>query len=225
MGSQEGTPRLKVLVVEDEPLYREMLSLALSQDAGIQVVAAVGDAESALKAARQWQPDVATLDIEIIGSMNGIELGVKLRGLLPRLGIVVLSNHTDPGFLDAIQRRAYSGWSYLLKKSAYDLNTLRRAVKGAACGYVVVDPQIINSARIARGSPVERLTPRQLEILSLMAQGYTNAAIAEALNITAKSVENQINLIYQQLNIDRTDRSVQPRVTAVLEYLKASRSF
>lgn len=225
MDSPQATPvPLKVLVVEDEPLYREMLTLALSQDEGIQVVAAVADAESALQAAEYRRPDVATLDIEISGSMNGIELGIKLRDRLPRLGIVLLSNHRDPSFLNAFQSQAYSGWSYLLKKSSYNLEMLRRAIKGAACGYVMVDPQLIDSARVARNSPIARLTPRQQEILGLMAQGYTNAAISEALGITAKSVENQINLIYQHLDIDRSDRSVQPRVTAVLEYLKSTQA-
>lgn len=222
MSNPTSTSKLKVLIVEDEPLYRDLLTIALGNDAQIEVVAALADGESALAAARELQPQVATLDIEISGPVNGVQLGIQLRDILPELGIVLLSNHQDPAFLSPMQRQSFTGWSYLLKTSACDLGTLQRAIKGAANGYVVLDPKIVEDLRPNTESPLQRLTPRQTEILELIAQGFTNAAIARTLHLSPKSVENQINVIYQQLEIDRGNRSIQPRVTAVLTYLEAS---
>ena len=206
--------------MEDETLYREMLAIALETEQGIRVAACAGDGEEALALARSLKPQVATLDIQLPGSMNGVELGFELRKLLPQVGIVLLSNHLDPAFTIPFRSKAFNGWSYLLKRSVTDVATLRRAVKGAACGQVVLDPKIVRGLAPRENSPLSMLTPRQQEILQLITQGYSNSAIAAELDLSIKSVENQINLIYQALQIDSTNRSVQPRVMAVLTYLR-----
>jgi DNA-binding NarL/FixJ family response regulator len=217
--------QIKIAIVEDEPLFRGLLENHLRRHPRLEVVGAYADGASALASLPQIGPDVVTLDIEMPGRMDGIEVGLALRQRLPRLGIVILSNHADPRFLGALPREATSGWSYLLKKSVSDIDTLDRAVEGAANGTVTLDPSVVASMQPRPGGPLARLTPRQREILGLLAQGLTNAAIAEKLVLAEKSVENQLTSIYGELGIDRrgNDPTLHPRVSAVLSYLRESR--
>jgi len=216
---------IRVAVVEDEPLYRGLLEHHLARHPRLEVVGAYADGAAALAGVPGDRPDVVTLDIELPGKVDGIQVGLSLRQKLPGLGIVVLSNHADPRFLGALPREAISGWSYLLKKSVSDIETLDRAIEGAAGGTVILDPAIVAGMRPRPGGPLARLTPRQREIMDLVAQGLTNAAIAERLVLAEKSVENQLTIIYGELGIDRRelDPSVHPRVSAVLAYLRHSR--
>jgi len=216
----EGGERIPVAIVEDEGLFRNLLSLALSQEPTIEVVGEFKSAEAALQQIPKLKPKVALLDIELGGDMNGVQLGLRLRKALPNLGIVLLSNHANPQFLSVIPRSMASGWSYLLKRSVRDVDALTRVIQGASAGYVVLDQHIVHSAQRREESVLSRLTPRQLQILSLIAQGYTNAAIAEKLFLSEKSVQNHINSLYQQLHLNRDDATIQPRVTAVLTYLQ-----
>ncbi len=215
----EKKEKTRVMIVEDEALYRDLLSVALSQHPRLEVVGAFADGESALSAALRLRVDVAMLDIELRGALNGIEVGMKLRRLLPAMGIVLLSNHRDPQFLASIPRGDIAGWSYLLKKSVGDLDALGRAIDGAAAGFVVLDPQLL-AGDSQRGATLGSLTSRQQDILHLIAQGFTNTAIADRLGLAEKTVENQINLLYQQLGIDRGDPTLQPRVKAALIFLE-----
>jgi DNA-binding NarL/FixJ family response regulator len=217
--------QIKIAIVEDEPLFRGLLENHLRRHPGLEVVGAYADGMSALASLPDIGPDVVTLDIELPGRMDGIDVGLALRQRLPRLGIVILSNHADPRFLGALPREATSGWSYLLKKSVSDIETLDRAVEGAANGAVMLDPTVVAAMRPKPGGPLARLTPRQREIVDLLAQGLTNAAIAERLVLAEKSVENQLTAIYGELGIDRRglDPTVHPRVSAVLTYLRESR--
>ena len=216
---------VRVVLVEDEPLYRDLLRIALSQRPGLEIVAAYGDGETALVEIPRLAPDVAILDIDLRSSMNGVQLGIRLRKELPELGIVLLSNHGDPEFVASLPEDVLAGWSYLLKKSVNDVEVLSRAITGSASKMTVLDPALVAGMRMRAGRGVlSRLTPRQTEILELIAQGYSNGAIAERLVLAEKSVENQINLLYQQLEIDRTTQAVQPRVKAVLIYLEETRS-
>ncbi len=215
----------RIAVVEDEPLFRGLLQHYLSQHPRLEVVGAYADGLSALHDLVSNAPDVVTLDIELPGQMDGIQTGLALRRQLPNLGIVLLSNHADARFLGSLAPTDISGWSYLLKKSVSRMEILDRAVEGAASGTVTLDPAIVAGMRPRTGGRVERLTPRQREIMALVAQGLTNAAIAEQLVLAEKSVENQLTSIYGELGIDRReiDRSMHPRVSAVLAYLKHSR--
>jgi DNA-binding NarL/FixJ family response regulator len=223
MADEGGT--LRLTLVEDEPLYRDLLRIALDQRPGLHVAAAYGDADAALAGIPEVKPDVAMLDIDLGGGVNGVQLGMKLRRFLPDLAIVLLSNHGDPEFVASLPDEVRAGWSYLLKKSVNDVDVLGRTVSGAAAGLTVLDPQLVAGlrGRSHKAGLLSRLTPRQTEILELIAQGYSNAAIAERLVLAEKSVENQINLLYQQLEIDRATSGVQPRVKAVLTYLDEMR--
>lgn len=212
-------PQLRVIVVEDEPLYRDMLILALADEYQFEVVAEYSDSESVLSEIETIDAHVATLDIRIPGPINGFELGLRLREAHPHLGLVFLSNFCEPTFMEALKRRSLTGWAYLLKNSLTDLATLRRALHGVTSGDLVVDPAVAERLRARKDSVLERLTERQQEVLELIVRGYTNNAIAEKLFLSRKTVENVINQIYQQLDIDSKDPNVQPRVTSVLKYL------
>jgi len=215
--------RIRVAIVEDEPLFRGLLESFLDRHPRLSVVGSYADGSDALVAVPSVQPRVVTLDIELAGELDGIATGLKLREVLPELGIVVLSNHADARFIAALPRRGLAGWSYLLKKSVRDVEVLGQAVEGAARGEVMVDPALVAGLKPRSGGALERLTPRQREILELLAQGVTNAAIAARLVIAEKSVENQLTAIYGELGIDRREEAVHPRVRAVLVYLRESR--
>lgn len=220
--SLSPSDKISVVLVEDEDLYRDLLRIALSQHPRLEVLGAFGDGESALEAVPGLQPRVAILDIELRGGLTGIQVGFLLRRRLPDLGIVLLSNHGDPQFLASLPQEVISGWSYLLKKSVNDVGSLQRAVEGAAARQVVLDPQLVAGLRPRTGGKLTQLSPRQREILALIAQGFSNSAIAQQLVLAEKSVENQINLMYRELGIDRQESPVHPRVKAVLRYLRES---
>jgi DNA-binding NarL/FixJ family response regulator len=214
---------LRVVLVEDEALFRDLLRVSLIQSMQLEVVGDFADGETALARAPSLSPDVAIVDIELGRGMNGIQAGRLLRRRMPNLGIVLLSNHHDPAFLYSVPAEEVAGWSYLLKKSIGSVASLMRAVQGAAAGYVVLDPQLIQRARPKREGILAPLSPRLREILDLIAQGFSNGGIAERLAVTRKTVENQINTLYDALQIDRSDLSVNPRVRAVLIYLQEIR--
>jgi DNA-binding NarL/FixJ family response regulator len=212
--------KIRVVLVEDEALYRDLLRIVLSEHPRLEVVGTFSDGESALEAVPALRPNVAILDIELGGALNGIQVGLLLRQRHPDVGIVLLSSHGEPEFVASLPQEVISGWSYLLKRSVSDVGALTRAIEGAAAGFVVLDPQLVAGRRPRSEGIVSRLTPRQREILGLIAQGFTNAAIAEKLILTEKSVENQVNLLYQQLGVNRPRSALHPRVKAVLLYLQ-----
>lgn len=194
---------------------------ALSQYPDLDVVGAFDDGHTFLEGAADVDPHVALLDIDLPGDMNGIQVGLRLKARLPDLGIVLLSNHRDPAFLWSLRQGDIVGWSYLHKKSVGDVDALKRAIEGVVAGLVVLDHQLVEAARPKAESVLAGLSPRQWEILQLMAEGYTNVAMAEELSISVKTVENHINVLYETLHISRSSR-YQPRVLAVLEYLSQS---
>ena len=211
---------IDVLIVEDEGLFRDMLKISLSSFTNLNVVGAVGSGNEAMQFAKESAPDVILMDIELGTEPNGIETGRLIRTENPKVGIVILSFHKDKEYISSLPPGEASGWSYLLKQSVGDTSALGRAIEGSASGFVVLDPEVVMGLKPKQGSAIAALTPRQQEVLSLMAQGY-NSAIAEKLVLGSKSVENYINAIYQELNASQTDE-VHPRVFAVLSYIRDS---
>ncbi len=220
---EHETRHLRVMLVEDEDLFRDLLQAALQQQSRLRVVGAFRDAAAALASGPSLEPDVAVLDIQLGSGMDGIHLGLALRKLLPRLGIVLLSNHADLRFVAALQRRPITGWSYLMKQSVRDVAGLRRALDGAARGEVVLDARLVAGLEPRAGGRPAHLTPRQQDVLALVAQGLNNAGIAQQLALAEKSVENVLSDVYKVFGIDPGEQGVHARVTAVLLYLQESR--
>ena len=212
---------IPVMIVEDEGLFRDMLRISLSGHDQFDVVGACGDGESAIGMALDCKPSVVLMDVELGDGPNGIETGLRIKEEMPGTGIVVLSMHADKEYISRLPLQQSEGWSYLLKQSIQDLDALTRAVEGAASGLMVLDPALVAGLRPKPKTNLEMLTARQSEVIALMAQGYSNNAIAQELTLGVKSVENYINAIYQQLNVTQ-DTPIHPRVKAVLLFLQES---
>lgn len=207
-------------MVEDEPLFRDLLTTSLNESGPVRVVGAFASGLQALERIAALVPDVAILDINLGGGENGVEVGLKMRRVHPRMGVVLLSNHDEPGVLKAIPRNEVSGWCYLLKRSVSNLHTVLRTIEAAASGLVVLDPDLVRAYESLPTSRIAGLTARQREVLALIAQGYSNLAIAETLGITLKSVENYITQLYQALGIEANHDGMHARVSATLAYLQ-----
>lgn len=216
--------KIRLLIVEDEGLFRDMLRQSLSPQPNLEVVAAVADGIAAIEAADKLKPQVVLMDIELGSGISGIEAALRIRANHPNVGIVILSMHKDKQYIASLPKGQAGGWSYLLKQSVDDIAALVRAIEGSAAGFIVLDPAIVDGLRPAPGSVVDKLTTRQREVLELMAKGYSNASIADELSITKKAVENYINVLFQELEITK-DEPVHPRVMSVLIYLQETQGW
>lgn len=210
---------IRVIIVEDEALFRDLLVSSLSVRDEIVVVAAYQDGTEVLANLSQDRPQVALVDIDLGPGDTGVQVALRMRQILPSIGIVFLSNYDEPGVLTAINRERAGGWAYLLKKSVSHLGHIVRAIEGVHDGLVVIDPRLVKALDPGGKGLVDTLTPRQHQVLELMAQGYSNAAIAERLVLQPKSVENLISQIYQGLGIDYAEGAIHARVKATLLFL------
>lgn len=215
--------KTKIAIVDDEALFRELLSRTLSAEPGLEVVGTAADGEAAIRLAEEVSPDVIMMDIELPGELDGIEAALRIKEKTPQVGIVILSAHSDRRYVTSLPLEDSQGWAYLLKQSAPDVAAVVRAIEGSKAGMVVLDPAVVANLRPRRGSAVAKLTPRQQEVLELLAQGYSNAAIAQRLTLSEKSVETYINIIYQGLFLSN-EPETHARVKATLLYLENSRS-
>ncbi len=152
---------IKIMIVEDEGLFRDMLKISLGALSNLEVVEAVSDGNAAVEAASRVKPDVILMDIELGSEPNGIAAGRAIKGDHPDMGIVILSSHRERQYISLITVEEASGWSYLLKQSVSDAGSLVRAIEGAASGLVVMDPAVVNSMKPRKGSLSAGLTPRQ----------------------------------------------------------------
>jgi DNA-binding NarL/FixJ family response regulator len=211
------------LIVDDQVLFSELLQRTLASEPGLEVVGVAYDAMTAVQMAQEATPDVVLLDIELPGDMDGIEAGIRIKETRPETGIVILSVHNDRRYVTSLPLEEHSGWSYLLKQSVPDVTTLVRAIQGSMRGMVVLDPAIVNNLRPRQGSILAGLTPRQRDVLELMAQGYNNAAAAQRLVLTEKTVETYISAIYQQLHLSG-ESDIHARVKATLLFLQESQN-
>ena len=212
---------LRLLVVEDEALFRDLLVSTLEEEPDLEIVGQADNGQRAIDLAARLEPDVILMDIEMPGQYDGIDAGLEIRKARPETGIVLLSSHRDRRYFTSLPAEEQAGWSYLLKQSVGDIDTVIRAIRGSAAGMVVLDPLLIGEMRPKPESALSRLTPRQHDVIELMAQGYSNAAIADELSLTERSVETYVSIIYQELGVSG-ERETHARVKATLMALEES---
>jgi DNA-binding NarL/FixJ family response regulator len=217
-----GVP-IRVVLAEDHYLLREGVRRLLDAEADIEVVAACGDHDSLLSAAAKERPDVVVTDIRMPpGNLDeGIRAAEHLRANMPEVGVVVLSQYLDPGYALALFEGGTERRAYLLKERIHDLDELAGAIRAVAAGGSLVDPKVVETlvgAKARRDSPLGELTPRERDVLREMAEGKNNAAIAESLFLTERSVEKVIHSIFRKLGL-AWEASAHKRVKAVILYL------
>jgi DNA-binding NarL/FixJ family response regulator len=213
--------RIRVLIFEVDGLLRDMLRTVLASEPRLALVGATGDATQALMPVERAAVDVVLVGLDRDTEQEALSLAQAISALSSATKVVFLGDNPDRRTLAALPAFRAAGWSYLLRQSISDVSTLVRAIDGAASGLVVMDPLVVERLG-ERDSRLGGLTKRQLEVLSLMAKGHNNAAIARALVLEEKSVENHINAIFGHLNLSR-DKSGHPRVKAVLLFLSEAR--
>lgn len=222
-----GTPT-RVLVCDDDYLVREGARAVLEQVGGLQVTGTAGDPETLRALWAQQRPDVVLLDIRMppTYTSEGIDLAHELRRQDPDLGIVVLSQHDDPEYALELLAEGSERVAYLLKERLGDADRLLGAIEEVRAGGSMLDPKIVDSLMEAQHrrtvSRLAGLTPRELDVLSVMATGKGNGGIARDLAISERSVEKHINAIFKKLSL-REDLEVNRRVAAVLFFLQRSR--
>lgn len=213
-------PTIRVLVFEADGLFRDMLRTVLAAQPRLTLCGATGQAVDALRGVAAEVPDVVLVGLDRESEHDALSLAQAISTARAATKVVFLGDNPDRRTMAAMPAFRAAGWSYLLRQSVNDIATLVRAIDGAASGLVVMDPSVVERLG-ERDSRLGALTKRQLEVLSLMAKGYNNAAIARSLVLEEKSVENHINAIFGQLHLGR-DNAAHPRVQAVLLYLQES---
>ena len=217
---------IRVVVGEDSAVVREGIRRMLERSEDIEVAATAGDAATLRAAIAEHRPDVVITDIRMPPTLTdeGIRIAVELRESAPAVGVVVLSQHVEPTYALALLDGGSSGRADLLKERMRDSTELTRAIREVAGGGSVVDPLVVDElvqARSAReSSPLRDLTETELAILSRIAQGLSNAAIADELVVTKRAVERHINAIFLKLGL-RDAADVSRRVKAALVYLSS----
>lgn len=217
-----------LLIAEDDYLVREGARAVLDATANLQVLATAGDADELLGLLADHHPDVVILDIRMppTYTTEGIELARRLRREHPGVGIVMLSQHSDPEYALDLLKDGPDGVAYLLKERLGDADRLVQAIEEVRSGGSMLDPKIVEALLEAQrrrsASRLAGLTPRELQVLSLMASGKGNAAIARDLSITDRSVEKHTNAIFRKLGLSE-EPDLNRRVAAVLFYLQRSR--
>jgi DNA-binding NarL/FixJ family response regulator len=210
-----------VVVGEDEPLVREGVVSALG-DAGVEVVAVAGDAEDLVRKARAHRPDVVVTDIEMPpdNTDDGLRAAREIRAEDPDVGVLVLSQFLEDSYPLELIRDSAEGIGYLLKDRVGDLESFIDAVRQVAGGGSVFDPAVVSImvGRRREGDPLDELTPREREVIGLMAEGRSNQGIADDLVVTVGAVERHVTSIFAKLDLDPSAQDHR-RVLAVLEYL------
>jgi DNA-binding NarL/FixJ family response regulator len=220
-------PPTSLLIAEDDYLVREGARAVLDSHPRIEVLGTAGDADGLLALLDQHAPDVVLLDIRMPPTFTteGIELALHLRQARSGIGVVVLSQHADPEYALELLRDGSDGVAYLLKERLGDAERLVQAIEEVRAGGSVLDPRIVEALMEAQrrrtASKLAGLTPRELEVLGLMASGRGNAAIARELSISDRSVEKHSNAIFRKLGLAE-EIDLNRRVAAVLFYLQRS---
>ena len=217
------------MVAEDHFVTREGLRRLLEEQPNIEVVGTAADPDEALALAERLKPDVLLTDIRMppTHTTEGIDLAHAVRAMLPGCGVVVLSQHDDEEYIWSLFSDGVAGYAYLHKLRVGDAEQLVRAGHEVATGGSVLDPAIVARLLAQRagkpGSPLSQLSEGELDVLRLMAEGYSNAGIAAETHLATGTVEKRIAAVFMKLGLSERD-DVNRRVQAVLLYLRESAS-
>jgi DNA-binding NarL/FixJ family response regulator len=214
---------VRVAIAEDSVLLREGVARLLD-DAGFDVVAQCGTADELLLKVRSFPPDVAVVDIRLPPTHNdeGLRAALEIRDRHPSVGVLVLSQYVELGLALKLLTESPDGVGYLLKDRITDVDEFVAAVRRVADGGSALDPIIVSTLLSRRRSddPIAQLTPREREVLELMATGSSNQGIADQLVITLRAVEKYVSTIFTKLGLPST-KSESRRVLAVLLFLRS----
>jgi DNA-binding NarL/FixJ family response regulator len=213
---------LRVVIAEDSVLLREGVARLL-EDAGFDVVARAGDADDLLRKVRAHKPDVAVVDIRMPPTQvdDGLRAAQVIRRELPAIGVLLLSQYVEERYVMELLANGVEGIGYLLKDRVADVDRFTDSVRRVASGGSALDPQVVTQmmGRGQRHEPLAQLSPRERQVLALMAEGRTNLAISEELSVTERAVERHVTSIFGKLSLHATGQDHR-RVLAVLTYLR-----
>jgi DNA-binding NarL/FixJ family response regulator len=213
---------VRIVIAEDSVLLRAGLTRILA-DAGEEVVATVGDAEELMGAVERHQPDLVVTDVRMppTHTDDGLRAAISIRGRWPDIGILVLSQYVEETYASELLAGSTSGIGYLLKDRIADVGEFVEAVQRVGAGGTALDPEVVAQllARSRRRDPLDALTPREREVLALMAEGRSNPAIARALVVTDKAVEKHVSNILTKLDLPPAEDDHR-RVLAVLQWVR-----
>lgn len=213
---------MRVVIGEDSALFRAGLRSLLTE-VGHEVVADAGDAPSALAAVLDHRPDVAVLDIRMPPDHadDGARVAAEVRDALPDTGVLLLSQHVESRL--PVHLVAGGRFGYLLKDRVLDVDEFLAALERVAAGGSALDPEVVARLMVGNGSALEDLTPREREVLGLMAEGLTNAGVAQRLVLTERTVETHVSRILAKLGLAEGGATDHRRVLVVLRYLEDHR--
>ena len=217
---------MRVIIAEDSLLMREGIRLVVARHADLEVVGDCADLPELRALIERDPPDVVVTDVRMPPSFSdeGIQMAVELRRSGSAVGVVVLSQYAEPEYASSLLGGGSAGRGYLLKERISEPGQLADAIRTVAAGGSVVDPTIVDllvaASSRATASPLATLTPREREVLDLVAQGKSNAGVASALTLTERAVEKHINALFAKLDLGVTP-DVNRRVAAVLLHLSA----
>ena len=216
---------LRVVFAEDNYLVREGTAALLAEVEEVDIVATASDQAELLAAVEKHRPDAVLTDIRMppTGTTEGIDAARTIRAAHPSTGVVVLSQFAEEDYAYELLRDGAEGLGYLLKERVADVEEIVRALQDVAAGGSVLDPKVVEGLVAKRdreaASPLAQLTPREREVLALMAEGKNNAAIAKSLFLTERAIEKHINSLFHKLALSE-EPDVHRRVMAVLAFLR-----
>ncbi|MFD7157385.1 response regulator [Kribbella sp. NPDC059898] len=210
---------MRVIILEDNPILAEGLSLLLD-NSGFQVAAITTDADEFAKAIAEHEIDIAIVDVRLPPTFTdeGLRAAIEARRTRPGLPVLVFSQYVEEVYAAELLAAGSEGVGYLLKDRVSRVDEFLEAVRRVAGGGTVLDPEVVSQLMVKRSSPLDRLTPREREVLALMAEGLGNTAIGEKLFISDGAVHKHVGNVFLKLDLPPTD-SGHRRVLAVLAYL------
>ncbi|MEU7836129.1 response regulator transcription factor [Nonomuraea sp. NPDC049129] len=212
---------MRLILADDAVLLREGL-IRLLEEAGHEVVAAIGDAESLIEAVAEHRPEVAVVDVRMppTHSDEGLRAALEIRARWPSVGVLVLSQYVEKTYAAKLLAEATEGMGYLLKDRVSEVADFLGSLERIRAGGTVIDPEVVRQllARTTRVDPLRTLSERESQVLRQLAEGFTNAAIATNLHVSLSTVEKHVNAIFDKLHLPVTP-AYSRRVLAILRHL------